>query len=240
MSLPIRQGKLFPSAQPSSKKFGKHCATIKYRFSLAPLFISHTYRQETWSEWSRGETTVVGLKGKVGRFNVDLHQREQEETIKKPNSKETKVVKRKVFYQAEVDCDGVDLRVISACFQEPEKRAIIPEEDQFDHEDEPRKREGNVADEDLEWVDLDDFIDAVYTIPDENPSIQVLPLVKCPRFTYYRKIGISTPDDPTEGVESIAPKSKFGSESSHSCLMGCATGKRSFNPFSHIANRVII
>lgn len=225
MSLPIRQGKLFPSAQAPAKKFGKHCATIKYRFSLAPLFISHTYRQDNWNEWSKGETTVVGLKGKIGRFNVDLHQREQEETVLKPALGTKKTLMKKVFYQAEVDCDELDLRVISAIFSEPEKRAMAPEVDE-DEDQEANHNASNenheVADEDLEWIDLDDFVDAIYTIPDQNPRMRVLPFINCPRLNYYRKIDVEKESGEGEEVQS---NTKFGNEDSHTCLMGCAKGE---------------
>ncbi|KAI5479861.1 hypothetical protein MNV49_002419 [Pseudohyphozyma bogoriensis] len=227
MSLPIRQGKLFPSAQAPSKKFGKHCATIKYRFSLAPLFISHTYRQETWKEWANGETTVVGLKGKIGRFNVDLHQREQEETVKKPGSNESKTILHKSFYRAEVDCDGVDLRVLSAKFREVEKQMVVPEdadESEFD-EALPANEDYTVADEDLDWVDLDDYVDAIYTIADRSPKLRVLPFMVCPRFTYYRHTDVQQqPETDDEGApRQEVSTSKFGTEPSHTCLMGCAT-----------------
>ena len=234
MSIPIRQGKLFPSALPPAKKFGKHCATIKYRFSLAPLFISHTYRQDSWAEWARGETTVVGLKGKIARFNVDLHQREQEETVKKLESTVTKTISRKVFYSAEVDCEGVDLRVISALFKEPEKQSVAPEDSELDEDEGPTpsssRQKFTLADEDLEWIDMDDFVDAIYTIPDDNPSLRVFPFINCPRFTYYRKIDAEKKDDSVEndGSEVLA-KTKFGIEPSHTCLMGCAKGMSLFS-----------
>ena len=228
MSIPIRQGKLFPTALPPAKKFGKHCATIKYRFSLAPLFMSHTYRQDSWAEWSRGETTVVGLKGKIARFNVDLHQREQEETVKKLESTVTKTISRKVFYSAEVDCEGVDLRVISALFKEPEKQSVAPDEEDLEGDEGPSpsssRQKFTLADEDLEWIDMDDFVDAVYTIPDDNPALRIFPFINCPRFTYYRKIDAEKKDDlETDGTEVLA-KTKFGTEPSHTCLMGCAKG----------------
>ena len=241
MSIPIRQGKLFPSAQAPSKKFGKHCATIKYRFSLAPLFISHTYKQETWAEWTKGETTVLGVKGKIGRFNVDLHQREQEETVLHPDTGVKKTIHRKAFYMAEVDCDGVDLRAITACFQEPEKSVVVPEDvdEEGDEPELPSMHDYTVADEDLDWVDMDDFNDAVYTIPDRNPQLRVLPFIVCPRFTYYRQIDVAgkpTAEENEEDEEggqtaeestTAAPKAKtkFGNEPSHTCLMGTATGE---------------
>lgn len=229
MSLPIRQGKLFPSAQPPSKKFGKHCATIKYRFSLAPLFIAHTYRQDSWADWSKGETTVVGLKGKIARFNVDLHQREQEEIVRGLDSKVMKTVIHKTFYQAEVDCDGVDLRVISACFKEPEKQLIIPEDTELDiDEPPPSTQDYTVVDADLEWIDTDDFVDAIYSIPDPNPQVRILPFIVCPRFTYYRQKDARSKDaaeaENEERTPASLPKTKFGSEPSHTCLMGAATG----------------
>ncbi|KAK4056456.1 Protein SABRE [Microbotryomycetes sp. JL221] len=237
MSLPIRQGKLFPSATPPSKKFGKHCATIKYRFSLAPLFISHTYRQESWQEWASGETTVLGVKGKVGRFNVDLHQREQEEMHVNSDTGKKKAVIHKNFYMAEIDCDGVDLRAITAKFREPDKAGVVPEEliDEAEHEDDglPPARDYVLHDEDLDWADLDDFNDAVYSIADRSPHLRVLPLLVCPRFTYYRQkdvapVGSSSFDNHDnetnrnrqDSSKIDRPKTKFGKEPSHTCLMG--------------------
>ncbi|GAA6043699.1 hypothetical protein JCM8097_007486 [Rhodosporidiobolus ruineniae] len=234
MSLPIRQGKLFPSAQAPSKKFGKHCATIKYRFSLAPLFISHTYRQESWAEWARGETTVLGLKGKIGRFNVDLHQREQEMSIRRPEMSESKLVKHKAFYMAEIDLDEVDLRTITATFKEPEKAYVAPvdaEEDQDEATPSPSFDRFDVADEDVDWINLNDFNDAAYTMPDRQPHLRLLPLMTCPRFTYYRHTDAApvreTDDDTASDLSDLIPrergKTKFGNEASHTCLMGCAT-----------------
>lgn len=232
MSLPIRQGKLFPSAQPPSKKFGKHCATIKYRASLSPLFIAHTYRQESWKDWSDGVTTLVGLKGKIGRFNVDLHQREQEEVVRKPDSSERRTELHKSFYQAEVDCEELDLRVLSAIFDEGEKKLVVPFDMDAEQEAEetPLRSPADYAlsDEEVTWVDLDDFVDAIYTIPNQRPKMRVMPFIVCPRFTYYRQTDTlpAFPNGEDAGPSrSDGPKSKFGKEPSHTCLMGCATGE---------------
>ncbi|GAA5830097.1 hypothetical protein JCM11251_006874 [Rhodosporidiobolus azoricus] len=232
MSLPIRQGRLFPSAQAPSKKFGKHCATIKYRFSLAPLFIAHTYRQADWKDWGRGETTVLGLKGKIGRFNVDLHQREQEMSIRRPEMSESKTVKHKAFYMAEIDMDSVDLRTITALFQEPEKAYAAP----VDVDPEEASTPGpsfdsfHVSDEDVEWINLNDFNDADYTMADRRPQLRLLPLMTCPRFTYYRHTDAAPAheddDRSSDHFDLMARergKTKFGHEPSHTCLMGCST-----------------
>ncbi|BGP27835.1 hypothetical protein Rt10032_c13g5178 [Rhodotorula toruloides] len=235
MSLPIRQGKLFPSAQAPSPKFGRHTATIKYRFSLAPLFISHTYRQDNWQDWARGETTVLGIKAKVGRFNVDLHQRAQEMVIRRPEMSETKTVTHKVFYMAEVDLDSLDLRTITAIFREPEKAELAPPD--IDPEDDvsPARTYDDflLSEDDQDWVNLNDYHDSIYTMPvEEEPRMRIMPFIICPRFTYYRHKYATLSKDWTEenglsngdaDVPTEKPKTKFGDEKSHTCLMGCAT-----------------
>lgn len=238
MSLPIRTGRLFPSAQAPSPKFGRHCATIKYRFSLAPLFISHTYRQSTWEEWRQGETSVLGLKGKIGRFNVDLHQRLQEMVIWRPEMSESKHVKHKVFYMAEADLDSVDLRAVMAMFDEPEKAQFAPPEAADAEEAAPKLLFDQylARDDEQEWVNVDDFRDSVANWPYAGaPRVHLLPFMTCPRFTYYRHQDALTPpvdqDSPPDGTgcgtSPERPKSKFGSEPSHTCLMGSATGASS-------------
>ncbi|CDR46544.1 RHTO0S12e05996g1_1 [Rhodotorula toruloides] len=235
MSLPIRQGKLFPSAQAPSPKFGRHTATIKYRFSLAPLFISHTYRQDNWQDWARGETTVLGIKAKIGRFNVDLHQRAQEMVIRRPEMSETKTVTHKVFYMAEVDLDSLDLRTITAIFREPEKAELAPPD--IDPEDDvspaPTYDDFVLSEDDHDWVNLNDYHDSIYTMPvEEEPRMRIMPFIVSPRFTYYRhKDATMSKDWPeengssngTSGSPAEKPKTKFGDEKSHTCLMGCAT-----------------
>lgn len=256
MSLPIRQGKLFPSAQAPSKKFGKHCGTIKYRFSLAPLFISHTYRQEELSEWQNGSTTILGVKGKIGRFNADLHQREQEEVIQHKLTGETKRVIHKHFNMIEMDLTGLDLRVISANFKEHEKSDLM-EQIQREHphftaeEGGETDAEGftedirpSLSEEEMDWVDLDDYRDPLCAILDDrDPAVKILPFMASPRFTYYRDSDAryaqqdspkqtdsptsteTSHEDEMDPAEKGRPVTKFGTESSHTCLMGCATRK---------------
>ncbi|GAA5985459.1 hypothetical protein JCM5350_004004 [Sporobolomyces pararoseus] len=244
MSLPIRHGRVFPSTGAPSKKFGKHCATIKYRFSIAPLYISHTYAQEAWSEWRRGETSAVGLKAKIGRFNVDLHQREQETVTRRDSEREPKIVRHKAFYMAEVDLDSVDLRVITALFQEEEKASIpIPEPEQDESNVSPPPAETfEGSAEDSAWYDLNDFNDSGHVFQDLDPKIRVFPFLVSPRFTYFRHVEAAPAQDSggeqspksskathnhRNGTEHqngpIKPTTKFGTEASHVCLMGRAT-----------------
>src|SRR5271167_661862 len=46
MSLPLRQGPLFPSREKPTKKFNRHLATLKYQLDLSPLYIAHIYRHK--------------------------------------------------------------------------------------------------------------------------------------------------------------------------------------------------
>ncbi|GAA6060439.1 hypothetical protein JCM10212_000032 [Sporobolomyces blumeae] len=231
MSLPIRQGRMFPSTGQKSKKFGKHCATIKYRFSLSPLYISHTYAQENWAEWKRGVTSAVGLKAKIGRCNVDLHQREQETVTKRTGEMEPKIVRHKAFYQAEIDLDSVDLRVIEALFSEPEKASVsIPEDDEAEAEDDvghaPSTKYG-VLPEDTEWIDLNDFNDSGHVFQDKRPDLRVIPFLASPRFVLYRYVqaNSSAKDEKSRSPTDhpTRPTTKFGHEPSHICLMRRST-----------------
>lgn len=61
LSLPIRQGSLFPDSRPPSKKFGHHLATIKYRITFSPLYIAHVYKVDSGDAWSAGESRCVGV-----------------------------------------------------------------------------------------------------------------------------------------------------------------------------------
>jgi hypothetical protein len=237
LSLPVRQGSLFPSATSPSKKFGRHCATLKYRFNIAPLFVAHTYTQEDLPQWRKGETWVVGIKGKIGQFHVDLHQREQDEVIRRPGTDSYKRSLHKTFYQAEVDCTEVDLRVVSARFSEPEKRYVVPGNEDNDNDD----VDVTLQDDDLigaraelDWIDHDDYVDLSTTFRDEEPVIRILPVLSSPRFTYYRQP--SSGDDPRSTGDDSGSQSdpepdpnapvitKFGDEDTHTCLIGQATG----------------
>jgi hypothetical protein len=53
MSLPIRQGSFYPQ-RAISPKLGRHIATLKYRISVAQLFISHVYIDDSRESWVDG------------------------------------------------------------------------------------------------------------------------------------------------------------------------------------------
>ncbi|EGG04706.1 uncharacterized protein MELLADRAFT_78278 [Melampsora larici-populina 98AG31] len=217
LSLPIRQGALFPSSQSPSKKFGRHVATIKYRFSISPLFIAHTYRYENASDWVNGQSVVLGFKAKISSFNVDMHTRAVETTIRSPAMKQPQKIIRKAFYRAEIDCQNVDIRAISAVFESMRKAAYAADlgmatdvdeaetisvldegrdkDDYFVDSSDPTRRASSVGreghnDRNSEWIDMDDYYDILFWPQHnlgEHPHVKVLDVVSCPRISYLRR-----------------------------------------------------
>lgn len=241
LSLPIRHGALFPSTQPPSKKFGKHCATIKYRAQLATVFLAHTYKQDSWEDWHEGQTVILGIKARLGSFNVDMHQREQEESVYSEHLGTTRKRLHKAFHRAEIDCKDVDLRVVAGKFADPHKPLINTAFDSEEQEEGAGDRFGlddaeSIAHEELEWVDLDDYRDLYMVLPDENPKLLIVPTFKSPRLTYSRYSQAQAPttqqqsddgngDGSSATAEERVPESKFGFEPSHFCLLNAAAGE---------------
>lgn len=245
MSLPIRQGQLFPSPQPPSKKFGRHTATIKYRLDIAPLYIAHTYKQDVKADWSRGVTTILGVKGRVDHLRLDLHQRATEETIERKERKDSVKVVHKRFYEAEIDADGIEMRVLHGTFSDPLKAQVAPTVWTDADAPEIARPPPMPSSDRQKWIDEDDYVDVhwhperVGRLGDFNdrtaptvsePIYRTQPFLTCPRITYYKR-PVADPSvhkpggaNAEEADESSAPYSKFGDEPTHVCLIGHAEG----------------
>ncbi|KAI5811000.1 mitochondrial protein from FMP27-domain-containing protein [Peziza echinospora] len=219
MSLPIRQGALWPGPEKTAKKFGRHLATIKYQLLLSPLFISHMYMHKLHD--GSNKTAATGLKVKLDSFLLDMHMRREETTttIKGLN------MARKSFgmklNQAELDFHSADIRAVSATIDEPTvadlKQAV----------DEPMSSatgtirfsgdlsQFTIPDGDYSWVDMDDFVELDSVLPSsKTPQTLIMPLAFAPRFTFFRQTDHSGPD--AHGSEK---PSTFGNESTHDCIM---------------------
>lgn len=222
LSLPIRQGPLFPQRRPTSKKFGRHLATIKYRLSLANLYISHVYVDESRDSWSKGLTSCVGIKAFIDKFQADMHQREQETTVLTGMPLRTKTIRHKPFYSAEVNISGLDLRAVRGLFEDPIKRLavsskILMESSPFSRANEPKPTELTSP-----WVNLDDFVEIDW-MPSASPSVlHVIPVATCPYFTYHKRYNKQ---------DSALETSRFGEEDTHRCLMGKGISKSTDSKF---------
>ncbi|KAG8929196.1 hypothetical protein FRC02_005895 [Tulasnella sp. 418] len=207
VSLPIRQGKRWPSARPLSPKFGRHLATIKYRFSLSPLFISHTYKQDLKEQWREGETGAVGIKVMAETFKADLHQREQEIHVIDPVTGLLKKTTHKPFYAAEVSLTNIEARAVSALFSDPRK-ALVPlfqaKHENFESQPAgPTFPEKSCLDLSSKWFDIDDFSETDWVPTDRNPRVWMFQAAHCPRFTFFSTDTTHTDDPSAQKAERI-------------------------------------
>ncbi|KIO32802.1 hypothetical protein M407DRAFT_18267 [Tulasnella calospora MUT 4182] len=221
LNLPIRQGKLYPDARPPSPKFGRHIATIKYRISFAPLFISHMYKQDAVEQWREGETGFVGVKAMVQSLRADLHQREQEIIVLDKFSGLPKTTTHKPFAAAEVVITQMELRAVYAIFADPRKSLV------------PLFQSGSLGGGHASyvfpenrcealgssmWMDLEDFNEIDWTPFDDAPRVWMFQAATCPQFTFFRTIPSQT-NVISERLDGAIEKSKFGDEDTHICSM---------------------
>jgi hypothetical protein len=209
LSLPIRQGSYYPHRIPSPK-FGRHLATLKYRISVARIFIQHAYIDESRESWVDGVTPFVGIKAMIDEFQADLHQRDQEITVQGLSSNVVKVVRHKSFYAAEVVFKGLDLRAMLAIFHEPLKKLVEVTSPPL-RSNYRTRNDLPIIDPSSAWIDGHDFVETDWT-PSVTPTVHFLPIAVCPRLTYFKH---SSKTSATQ-VE----RSKFGAEDTHICLSG--------------------
>lgn len=233
LSLPIRTGALFPSAEGPKQKFGQYLRTLKYNLTLKPLFLSHIYR--TVDPHDISKVDVIGVKAKIGSFVLDLHQRKEERVITNKELETQRKSSHMSIYRGQVDLQDTDLRALTAIFDGDVDHANIngvQRKDPLDPEDDPRfehaakQGEFDVAGEDVRWIDMDDFVELDAVLPVKSPKCRIIPLAYSPRFTYDRDT------TPKEGSQDEHGKTKvtiqgqqFGFEKTHRCSMITADGK---------------
>ena len=227
LSLPVRQGMLYPRKRPISPKFGQHLATLKYRVSVPQVFISHVYVDNSQDAWADGVTPYVGVKALIDEFRADMHQRDTEAT--EPTKGGTKTVHHKPFYAIEVVLKGLDLRAMLAVFADPLKQCTpinySPVVSNY-------RTRNNLTPIDLlsNWVDMDDF-DFDEDSSSDEPEIFLLPTVSCPRFNYFKRVD----EDDLDSSEKPTERTKFGSEDTHVCFLGkepCKQGNHNTSSFA--------
>ncbi|PVG00036.1 hypothetical protein CPB86DRAFT_872242 [Serendipita vermifera] len=219
LALPIRNGPIWPGVRPPSEKFGKHLATLKYRFSLDNLAISHTYKQDSQDSWANGEIPAVGVKAIVKSLRADLHQRDQEirtRIQKADGTSSFKYTRSKAFFGAEVSLSDIYMRAVVAIFREPDLQDVVTNAHP-DYES-PYAIAPHVSTDDPAF-DIDDYTELDWLPTDQSPKFFMGEVASCPQVSFVKKLEeVRLPsDDPEKGA---AKMSKFGSEDSHVCLMG--------------------
>ena len=220
MSLPIRQGKLFPGVDKASKKFGRHLATFKYTLLLSPLFITHLYIHKDAEDYSQDIISATGLKLRIDSFMLDLHQRREEFAAQgRGRSKQMRSSGMRIN-QAQLDLISADVRAISANITgtSAEDLERATDEDLAMYSDPNMSADISrfkIPDNDLSWIDMDDFVEIDWILPVKtNPETKIMPLAFAPRFTYFRQTdhGDSISGDTTR-------TSPFGNEPTHLCVI---------------------
>ncbi|KAB5558148.1 mitochondrial protein from FMP27-domain-containing protein [Coniochaeta sp. 2T2.1] len=218
MSLPVRQGPIWPGREKNSKKFGKHLATIKYNLLLAPLFLSHVYKHKELEDYALDSVSATGIKVRFDSFMLDLHQRREEFNTRDKGRKTKGRTSGMKIHAGQLDLVSADIRAISASIKGTTAEAIKNNSISpfTSQNDEPTDLSHfTIPDNDLSWIDMDDFVELDWILPTEpNPDTKILPLVYAPRITYFRQTDIG-------GVVSGDPgrASPFGDEPTHFCIM---------------------
>src|SRR5437762_9787780 len=223
MSIPLRQGALFPSVERLPKKFNHHLATLKYQLDISPLFLAHTYHHKDSSDYTKGTTTITGIKARLDHLSLDIHQRKEEKVILLKELQTKRRAMHVGINKARVDFESTDLRSLAATFQEvsPSELHELSRNIAIQEESEGwgLKTIELVNDNDLDWIDKDDFVEVDVILSNSEPTGRIWPLAYGSRFTYYR----STDEMSEISMNSSGAKDsvsyQFGSEDSHHCLM---------------------
>ena len=220
MSLPVRQGKLFPGLEKASKKFGRHLATIKYNLLLSPLFIAHMYKHKDVEDYAEAILSATGLKLRLDKFMLDLHQRREEFVGEgKDRGKQIKTTGMRI-HEVQLDFVSADVRAVSASIAGTSSEALkTATDEELASYQEPALSDMSrftIPDNDFSWIDMDDFVELDWILPAEtNPATKIMPLAYAPRFTYFRQtdhVGITS----NQENKSSSP---FGHEPTHFCVM---------------------
>ena len=221
MALPVRQGRLFPGVEKSTKKFGRHLATIKYNLLLSPLIIAHIYKHKDAEDYSSDSVVATGLKLRIDSFMLDLHQRREEfVTQSKGRLKNTTTTGMRIN-KAQLDFISADIRAVSANIAGTSLGKIkhATDADVASFHDQayttPDISRFTIPDNDLIWIDMDDFVELDWILPVEtHPETKIMPLAFSPRFTYFRQT------DHNGNVSGDSGRtSHFGDEPTHFCIM---------------------
>jgi hypothetical protein len=164
---------------------------------------------------------------------LDVHQRKEEKVIILKEMQTKRRAMHMGINKARVDFESADIRAMAATFKEcspselydlSRNRSIQDESDGWG-----TKTIVLVNDDDLDWIDHDDFIELDVILSKTEPVGRIWPLAYGSRFTYYRSTDHTgeTQMDKSVAVDSISYQ--FGSEDSHHCLMKSLEGTSSLD-----------
>lgn len=228
ISLPVRQGNLFtqlPADKNSHSKTSTHLFTVKYQIVLEPLNLSHTILHSSGEK--NKNIAFSGLKGKVGRFVLDLHQRKELLTyVNRKLDIENQILHLKMN-QGEISFENADVRLVNAIFADRSMRSQLDKyltgADTTDSSSGDSYGNGNntsgylkwlnnvdIQGGDFSWFDPEDFTELeMREVLSPYPKVTIIPFFFTPQFSYVREFSLQE-DGPYP----------FGYEASHNCELG--------------------
>ncbi|WWC88836.1 uncharacterized protein L201_003751 [Kwoniella dendrophila CBS 6074] len=214
-------GSLFIGNRRKSKGESKPLATLKYRFDLKPLYISHVYPQVTKELWAQGKSESLGIKVRAGRVLFDAHQRLQEKKEQHPGLGTERVTTHRPLYAADVVADDLTIKGIRAHFVERVK--LDPQKT------ENLCRASELPAEVKKYFDLTDYIDADRKPLDEDPQVEIVDFGDCPHVYFCRRVNQIDLNENSNRhnnkAKESAESSKFGFEKTHHCYLDEAETK---------------
>ncbi|KAL6450339.1 hypothetical protein SBY92_002274 [Candida maltosa Xu316] len=225
---PVKRGKLF--AQDAVKKpkikFSPHLFTMKYQLIFNPITISHLYMHSTSDiPKKKSKIAFTGLKGKFNICEIDLHQRKEYVTHENRKLNRTTKTRHLKMYQAEVNIEKADVRVLNAIFSDVSISGKLMSF--LNHNDNSSSdlstssgssssngyekwiQTVDICDGDFSWVDPQDFVELEVREPlSPYPRIKIVPFFTTPKFSYYREFTLQKPGP-----------FPFGDEKIHDCIM---------------------
>lgn len=202
MMLPVRRGELF-GEKKKSMKFSQHLFTNKYQFDFKSLFLSHIYRDETYDS-EQDKVECIGVKAKMDHFLVDLHLRKEPRLQVHEGLARNKQIMKMNFNVGEVHLSGIDLRVVSAEF---EQNVYSVKREQSE-----TRSKFTIFDNDKQWFDIQDYEEVfIPSLAKCSRVVSIYPMMYSKRFSYLRD---------TDTDENS--KQNLGKEETHKCLLKTA------------------
>ncbi|EMR10372.1 hypothetical protein PNEG_01623 [Pneumocystis murina B123] len=220
MSFPLKSGKLFLFPH-TKKKINRYLMTFSYKLELSPLFLSHIYNYRTDIDWVDKTFTSIGIKGKTEKFILDVHQKKD---LQFKKLHKTRKDEKLIIDNATINFTSTDLKVILSRFNEVD----IEDSNKFRYDSQKshdfrmifQKNNSNhfIVDEDLKWVDIDDFIDLDLDFSLKSaPVFQILPLAYIPQFIYFRETNNHCNGSGPENI--CLSKYQFRNGDTHFCIL---------------------
>ena len=112
------KGRSFNQSRDHARNSIRHLATLKYQLDLSPLFLAHMYHHKDSSDYTKGTTTITGIKARLDRLFLDIHQRKEAKVIILKELQTKRRAMHMGINKARVDFEATDLRALAGTIQE--------------------------------------------------------------------------------------------------------------------------